>query len=162
MCIYIYMYIYIYMHTYTSVYMLKRNQTQSSTIRIIPLARRLERSGVQLSRETGVSWLRSWRNALVIRALWNPSLDQNQSKNGKYILISVWFNKISKRFLCMYTRRKRFLNLLNKTKLGFLDWHTKRKLTQIAGVRLLWTPSTITVVWYTEGFQGKSSIGAPF
>ena len=27
----------------------------------------------------------------------------DQSKNGKHILISIWFNKISKKILCMYT-----------------------------------------------------------
>ena len=29
-------------------------------------------------------------------------LDPNQTENGNYNLNSVWFNKISKRFLCVY------------------------------------------------------------
>ena len=33
-------------------------------------------------------------------------LDPNQSENGKYNLISVWFNKILKGFLCVYTQNK--------------------------------------------------------
>ena len=32
----------------------------------------------------------------------NVRLDPNQSENGKYNLILFWFNKISKRFLCVY------------------------------------------------------------
>ena len=30
--------------------------------------------------------------------------DPNQSENGKYNLISVWLNKISKRVLCVFPR----------------------------------------------------------
>ena len=33
-------------------------------------------------------------------------LDPNQSENGKYKLISGWFNKILKRFLCVEQLRK--------------------------------------------------------
>ena len=30
----------------------------------------------------------------------------NQSENGNYNLISVWFNKISKRFICVYNDKQ--------------------------------------------------------
>ena len=31
---------------------------------------------------------------------------RNQSENGKYNVISVWFDKIRKRFLCVYTKEQ--------------------------------------------------------
>ena len=44
---------------------------------------------------------------IIFRLIWNQTdvhLVQNQWKNGKYNLISLWFNKISKRFLYAYNR----------------------------------------------------------
>ena len=41
----------------------------------------------------------------ILWFIWNQTdvrLVPNQSENGKYNLISAWFNKISKRFLCVY------------------------------------------------------------
>ena len=41
----------------------------------------------------------------IFRLIWNKNdfhFDQNQSENGKYNLILGWFNKIQKRFICMY------------------------------------------------------------
>ena len=53
--------------------------------------------------------IKSNRNQIVstiFRLIWNTNgrvrLDPNQSENGNYNLISGWFNKISKRFLCVY------------------------------------------------------------
>ena len=52
--------------------------------------------------------VKSARNQIVFtifRLIWIQTevrLDPNQSGNGKYNLISGWFNKISKRFLCVY------------------------------------------------------------
>ena len=40
----------------------------------------------------------------IFRFIWiqmNVSLALNQSENGMYNMISIWFNKISKRFLCV-------------------------------------------------------------
>ena len=40
----------------------------------------------------------------ILRLIWNQTdvrLVPNQSENGKYNLISVWFNKISRRFICV-------------------------------------------------------------
>ena len=51
--------------------------------------------------------VKSTRNQIVFiifRLIWIQTdvlLDPNQSENGKYNLISVWFYKISKRFLCV-------------------------------------------------------------
>ena len=59
--------------------------------------------------------IKSTRNHIVFtifRLIWNQTdarLILNQSENGKYNLISGWFNKISKRFLCVHafdTRRR--------------------------------------------------------
>ena len=50
---------------------------------------------------------KSNRNQIVFSIFWliwnqtNVRLTPNQSENGKYNLISGWFNKISKRFLCV-------------------------------------------------------------
>ena len=55
--------------------------------------------------------IKSTRNQIVLtifRLIWNQTdvrLVQNHSENGKYNLISGWFNKTSKRFLCVYTRK---------------------------------------------------------
>ena len=41
----------------------------------------------------------------ILQFIWNQTdvrLVSNWSENGKYNLISVWFNKIWKRFLCVY------------------------------------------------------------
>ena len=41
----------------------------------------------------------------TFRLIWNQTDDRlvpNQSENGKYNLISVLFNKIQKRFLCVH------------------------------------------------------------
>ena len=41
----------------------------------------------------------------IFRLIWIQTefgMDPNQSENGKYYLISVRFNKISKRFLCVW------------------------------------------------------------
>ena len=52
--------------------------------------------------------MKSNRNHIVFtifRLIWNQTdacLVLNQSEIGKYNLISVWFNKISKRFLCVW------------------------------------------------------------
>ena len=52
--------------------------------------------------------IESTRNQIVFTIfllIWNQTdvrLVPNQSENGKCNLISVWFNKISKRFLCVY------------------------------------------------------------
>ena len=52
--------------------------------------------------------IKSSRNQIVFtifRLIWNKTgvcLDLNQSENGKYNLILGWFNKISKRFLCVH------------------------------------------------------------
>ena len=49
--------------------------------------------------------IKSTRNQIVLTIFWliwirtDVRLDLNHSENGKYNLISVWFNKISKRFL---------------------------------------------------------------
>ena len=54
------------------------------------------------------SLIESNRNQIVFtnfRLIWNQTdahLVLNQSENGKYYLISVWFDKISKRFLCVW------------------------------------------------------------
>ena len=52
---------------------------------------------------------KSPRNQIVytlFRSIWiGLPLDANQSKNGKYNLILGWFNKIQKRFICMYIQR---------------------------------------------------------
>ena len=51
---------------------------------------------------------KSTRNQIVytiFRLIWNQTqvcLVPNQSENGTYNLISGWFNKISKRFLCVH------------------------------------------------------------
>ena len=45
----------------------------------------------------------------IFRLIWNQTdirLVPNQSENGKYNLISGWINKISKRFLCVGTKRR--------------------------------------------------------
>ena len=53
--------------------------------------------------------IKSNRNQIVFTLyllIWNQTdvrLDPNQSENGKYNLISLWFNKISKRFVCVHT-----------------------------------------------------------
>ena len=42
---------------------------------------------------------------IIFRLIWNQTdvrLVSNLSENDKYYLIWVWFNKISKRFLCVY------------------------------------------------------------
>ena len=42
----------------------------------------------------------------IFRLIWNQTnvcLVPNQSENGKYYLISVWFNKISRKKFCVYT-----------------------------------------------------------
>ena len=52
--------------------------------------------------------IKSTRNQIVFtifRLIWIQTdirFDKNQSQNGKFNLISGWFNKISKRFLCVY------------------------------------------------------------
>ena len=52
---------------------------------------------------------KSTRNQIlftIYQLIWNQTyvrLDQNQSENGYYNMISIWFNKISKRFLCDIT-----------------------------------------------------------
>ena len=54
------------------------------------------------------SLIKSTRNLIVFtifRLIWSQtdvSLDLNQSVYGKYNLISVWFNKSSERFICVY------------------------------------------------------------
>ena len=55
------------------------------------------------------NFIESNRNQIVFisfRLIWNQTesvrLVPNQLENGKYNLISVWFNKISKRFLRVY------------------------------------------------------------
>ena len=64
--------------------------------------------------------------------IWNQTnvyLDQNQSENGKYNLISGWFNKISKMFLCLHTLLFIIINtiniyfLLSLTPLIFIYYH---------------------------------------
>ena len=45
------------------------------------------------------------RLVTIFQLIWNQTdvrLVPNQSENEKYNLTSVWFNKISKRFLCVY------------------------------------------------------------
>ena len=57
---------------------------------------KLHRSGVQLSEGQKIF--------IIFWLIWNQTdvrLDPNQSKNGKYNLISGWFNKISETFLCV-------------------------------------------------------------
>ena len=52
--------------------------------------------------------IKSYRNQIVFtmhRLIWNKTdvrLAPNHSENGKYNLLSVLFNKILKRFLCVY------------------------------------------------------------
>ena len=69
--------------------------------------------------------IKSTRNQIVFtisRLIWNRTdirLVPNQSENGKYSLISVWLNKISKRFLCVrtgtyYKNKNKFLNESSK------------------------------------------------
>ena len=54
--------------------------------------------------------IKSNRNQIVFiifRLIWNETnirLVPDQSENDKYNLIWIWFNKISKRFLCVCTR----------------------------------------------------------
>ena len=51
--------------------------------------------------------IKSTRNQIVFtifRLIWNQTdvrLVINQSENGKYNLISVWYNKISKKYICV-------------------------------------------------------------
>ena len=53
--------------------------------------------------------IKSNRNQILFTIFWliwyqkDVSLVPNQSVHGKYNLISVWFHKISKRFLCVYS-----------------------------------------------------------
>ena len=59
--------------------------------------------------------IKSNRNQIVFtifRLIWNQSDDRlvpSQSVHGKYNLISVWFNQITKIFLCVCMKRKIFL-----------------------------------------------------
>ena len=56
------------------------------------------------------------------RLIWNQMevrLVLNQSENGKYNLISVWFNKISKKFLCA-SREK--IHIRCRRGLWFFAW----------------------------------------
>ena len=54
--------------------------------------------------------IKSTRNQIVLTIfllIWNQTdvcLVRNQSQNGKYNLISIWFNKISKSFACRVDR----------------------------------------------------------
>ena len=65
-------------------------------------------SGLTSDDNTQRNLLKSNRNHIaftILQLIWNQTdvrLDPNQSKNGKYNLISGWFNKISKIFLCVY------------------------------------------------------------
>ena len=67
------------------------------------------RSAIQIHTEKHFqNLIKSTRNQIVFtifRLIWiqtEDRLDPNQSENGKYNLISGWFNKISKIFLCVY------------------------------------------------------------
>ena len=60
--------------------------------------------------------IKSTRNQIVFtifRLIWiqiDVRLDPNQSKNGKYNLILGWFNKISKRFICVCSSWRVLIN----------------------------------------------------
>ena len=62
--------------------------------------------------------IKSTRNPIVLTIfllIWiqtDVRLDPNQSENGKYNLITSWFNKVSKRFLCVYSKSKLTLTFL--------------------------------------------------
>ena len=47
----------------------------------------------------------------------------NQSKNGKYNLISVWLDKISKRFLCVYKYKGRNRQILEHFVIWYIAYH---------------------------------------
>ena len=82
--------------------------------------------------------IKSTRNQIVftiIRLIWNQTdvrLFQNQSENGKYNLISGWFNKVQEWFLCVGLTGKYFLFLVNLAQIRivftiFRSWfRTKR------------------------------------
>ena len=61
-----------------------------------------------------IEWNRNQIVFTIFRLTWNQTdvrLVPNQSENGKYNLISVWFNKTSKRFICVYEAKKKCVRL---------------------------------------------------
>ena len=62
----------------------------------------------------------------------------NQSKKGKYNLISVWFNNISKRFLCMYKRLQTGKKQQEQAYFGIMR----------VRLRALWNSHHSNMVWY--------------
>ena len=59
--------------------------------------------------------VKSNRNQIVFtifRLIWNQMVP-NQSENGKWNLISVWFNKITERFIYAYNDQERHVFLSN-------------------------------------------------
>ena len=81
----------------------------------------------------------------------------NQSENGKYNLISVCFDNISKRFLCVYTlgNQKSLLTLQNKTHPSFMIklQHGKNFGQKVANLTPLPDRKTTAILLGTSTFS---------
>ena len=107
----------------------------------------------------------------IFRLIWIETevrLDPNQSENGEYNLISGWFNKIQKRFLCLYlyiiSRILRKFGIYHDGIEGLSSQTEKKQLKKKSGVNLSeklgpstsgspnwgnpWNSSNITALWY--------------
>ena len=79
----------------------------------VPLSMQLERANY-----TQRNLIKSTRNQIVFTIfplIWNQTnvrFVPYQSENGKYNMISSWFNKISKIFLCVMKKRLKITKLL--------------------------------------------------
>ena len=76
-----------------------------------------------------------------------PFADPNISENGMYILISVWFDKISKRFLCVQRRLEK--QSRSATKMS----------ERLAYFGSPWNPWRPSELYHIEGFEEGCYLG---
>ena len=101
--------------------------------------------------------IKSNRNQIVFnifRLIWNQTdihLVQNQSESGKYNLISGWYKKISKRFLCVRLGANDVLKLLPLTDLNChsFTWAAESFSVQTITTFSLWIIFSVAIFFDT-------------